>query len=352
MSEYYIGVMSGTSLDGVDVALCSMSESDFKLVCAKTYPFYAKLKKQILSAIDGVLSLKSVGELDEALGEMFARYIKDFIDEFNIDSVVAIGLHGQTLWHEPKHFSMQLGSPWRVNVLTNIKVVADFRSKDIALGGQGAPLAPAFHNYIFGKCDKKTAVLNIGGMANITILAKKLIGYDIGCGNVLMDMWIARCKNLPFDKNGDFARSGMICYELLEELLDEPFFKKEYPKSTGRELFSAEWLDRKIKNFTHLRDEDIAATLLELSAKTINDELKKHNIERVIVCGGGANNAFLLERLDAKEVITSDEAGVSSEYMEAMAFAYLAALKIHNKTVDICSVSGARENSTLGVIYD
>lgn len=346
MGRYFLGIMSGTSLDGVDIALCHSKGDSFELVCAKTYPF--ELKDEVLKAIENRLNIKEFGELDIKLGELFANKTLELIDEFGIKNVEAIGLHGQTLWHEPPLFSMQLGSPWSLRVKTGIKVVADFRQKDVALGGEGAPLTPAFHEFMFK--GENTAVLNIGGMANITILGK--MGYDTGCGNVLLDMWIKEHKNLPYDKDGLWARSGRVDDKLLEALLDEAYFKKPSPKSTGRELFNKTWLGKKLKGFKGLKPEDIQATLLELSAKTISDEAKKHGIKKLIVCGGGAKNLYLLERLDIDEVITSDEAGVSSEFMEAMAFAWLAKERIDSRAINIKHITGAKQNTTLGAIYD
>lgn len=361
MSEFYIGVMSGTSLDGVDIAYCEAKNDGFALVYAKTYPFDEKLKKDTLEAIEGSITLKRVGELDVRLGRLFAHTIEIFLKEFDIDkkNINAIGLHGQTLWHEPNSayaFSMQLGDANTITALIGIKVVSDFRQKDVALGGQGAPLAPAFHNYIFSKYKKNTAVLNIGGMANITILGENLIGYDTGCGNVLMDYWIFKNKNLAYDKDGEWAKSGKVNDALLEKMLNAPYFKKPYPKSTGRELFNKEWLENYLKGFMDLAPQDVQATLLELCTVTIADEAIKNNIQLLIVCGGGAKNSYLMQKLIQKlqqaEVITSDDAGVSSEFMEAMAFAWFARERLHSRAIKISSVTGAKKDTILGAIYE
>src|SRR3990167_3521745 len=215
MSEFYIGIMSGTSLDGVDIAFCEINNESFKLLCSASYPFDKRLKNEILSAINKPVTLKIVGELDTRLGKMYADCIESFIAKSEIDknTIMAIGLHGQTLWHEPdsKHpFSMQLGNANVITAKTGICVVSDFRRKDIALGGQGAPFAPAFHHFLFSKLDENIAVLNIGGMANLTVIGDKLIGYDTGCGNVLMDMWAFECKGEAYDKDGTFAKSGKV----------------------------------------------------------------------------------------------------------------------------------------------
>jgi anhydro-N-acetylmuramic acid kinase len=359
MSEFYIGVMSGTSLDGVDIAYCEAKEDEFRLVYAKTYTFDEKLKKDILEAIEGNITLKSLGELDIRLGRLFSSYIDKFLIEFSIEAkdVSAIGLHGQTLWHEPNGdlaFSMQLGDANTLNANLGIRVVSDFRQKDVSLGGQGAPLAPAFHNYIFKKHTDKTAVLNIGGMANITILGENLIGYDTGCGNVLMDYWIFKHKNLPYDRDGEWAKSGNANDVLLQKMLNEPYFKKPYPKSTGRELFNKEWLENRLEGFLDLKPQDVQATLLELCATTMSDEAIKNNIQLLIVCGGGAKNDYLMQRLNQKllRAISSDEAGVSSEFMEAMAFAWFARERLHKRAIKISSVTGAKKDTILGAIYE
>lgn len=355
MSRYFIGLMSGTSLDGVDVAYCN---ENIDLIYAKTYPFEEELKELILNAIDSHLSIKEFGELDIVLGEFFAKCIQRFMDEFNITKVEAIGSHGQTLWHEPNSkfaFSMQLGNAYTISTKLGIKVVANFRQKDVALGGEGAPLTPAFHSFIF-KNIESCGVINIGGMANITILQERLIGYDTGCGNVLMDICSKRYTNKNFDENGNLARSGNVNEKLLFKMLSEPFFNKEYPKSTGRELFNGSWLDNMLKDSEGLKASDIQATLLELTAQSIASEAKKHSLKNLIVCGGGAKNIYLLEVLQKKlpltKVITSDSIGVSSEFLEAMAFAYFAKQRVDGNVIKISSVTNASSDALLGVIYE
>ncbi|WP_321777292.1 anhydro-N-acetylmuramic acid kinase [Sulfurimonas sp.] len=357
MSELYIGVMSGTSLDGVDVTLCEIDESNCKLISSLEFPFDAELKEEILNVINSSTTLEQIGTLDNKLGHLFADAINTFLQKQNIDakSIDAIGLHGQTLWHKPNGdnpFSMQLGCPNVVNAQTNIKVVADFRRMDIANGGQGAPFAPAFHQFIFK--EKESAVLNIGGMANITILGENLRGWDTGCGNVLMDMWIQKCKNIPFDKDGKFAKSGSIDANLLDAMIRDIYFTKLPPKSTGREYFNDTWLANYLPIFQTLKDEDIQRTLLELTALSIANDVKNNSIKSLIVCGGGVKNAFLMQRLQELckvKVASTDEVGVSSEFMESMAFAWLAYKRIHNQEVNLSCVTGAKKDSILGGIY-
>jgi anhydro-N-acetylmuramic acid kinase len=368
MSEFYIGVMSGTSLDGIDIAYCEIKQESFELLHSATYPFNKEIKEKILKALKTPVTLKQIGELDTRLGEMYADALERFIAEKKIDKkqIAAIGLHGQTLWHEPEGeypFSMQLGNPNIITALTNIRVVSDFRRKDMALGGQGAPFAPAFHQYIFSRLKAKIAIVNIGGMANLSLLGENLTGYDTGCGNVLMDYWVSLHNSAMFDEDGRWAKSGTPNSELLEQMLSEPYFSKKAPKSTGRELFNVAWLERELQTFSHkkgamvhLKNIDIQATLLELTVSNIANEVKKNEVNMLIVCGGGVKNGYLMQRLGdvlrGVEVVSSDECGVSSEFMEAMAFAWLAHERVHKNCVKLSSVTGASKDSILGAIYE
>ena len=359
MSGLYIGVMSGTSLDGIDVVLCEIDSDKCSLLHFYEYEFDLELKKRILNVISSKTTLKEIGEIDNKLGVMYADSINEFISRFNLESknIIAVGLHGQTLWHQPlgdSRFSMQLGDPNIVCAKTALKVVCDFRRMDMANGGEGAPLVPAFHKEIFKSVDKKTAVLNIGGMANVTLLEDELKGWDTGCGNVLMDYWCKECKNKEYDKDAEFASSGEVNSELLESFLKDEYFLKKPPKSTGREYFNPTWLSNHLPLFQTLKDEDIQRTLLELTAKSIADDVNNTDTELLIVCGGGVNNPLLMKRLgelSKAEVKASDEFGVNSAYMEAMAFAWLAYKRLSNEEVSLSSVTGAFRDSLLGGIY-
>ena len=359
MNNLYIGIMSGTSLDGIDVALCKIDSTSCKLISAKEYPFDALLKKDILELIDGYSSLKKIGEMNIRLGLAFAHAVNRFMreKELKIADVNAVGLHGQTLWHSPNGefpFSMQLGDPSMVVAKTGLRVVADFRSMDVANGGQGAPFAPAFHQFLFADLKEKTAVLNIGGMANITLLSEELQGWDTGCGNVLLDYWIMQTRQKSYDEDGEFAKSGVVNSDLLNSMLDDDYFKILPPKSTGREYFNATWLASHFPVFQTLNDEDIQRTLLELTAFSIAKDVKKSGVELLIVCGGGAQNKFLMQRIKALtkiDIKVSDELGVSSDALEAMAFAWLAYKRVNNEEVNLKSVTGASKNSLLGGIY-
>lgn len=360
MSEHYIGVMSGTSLDGIDMAYCRIGENTVELLGAKEFPYDRELKKDVLSAIEGETTLKKAGELHVRLGRMYAEAIEGFIKELGIkkEDVRAIGLHGQTVWHEPNTkypFSMQLGDASTVAARTGIAVVSDFRAKDIALGGQGAPLVPAFHEHLFSKY-KNAAVVNIGGIANITILGEETKGYDTGCGNVLMDYWIDKCRGLPYDKNGEWAKSGRVDEELLQKMLSEPYFKKSAPKSTGRELFNKKWLESMLKGFLHVKERDVQATLTELTAQSIAREICLSGTKLLILCGGGAKNGYLAGRIKANlpgiKVVSSDEIGVSGDFMEAMAFAWLACRRVHRRNIKLSSVTGASRDCIAGAVYE
>lgn len=358
--ELFIGVMSGTSLDGVDIALCEINATSCKLVHSHEYPFPKELRESILNAISCSITLETLGLLDHKLGLLYSNSINNFLLNYNINAkdVNAIGLHGQTLWHSPlgdSPFSMQLGDANIICASTHIKTVADFRRMDIANGGQGAPFAPAFHKFAFSHLGDGIAIVNIGGMANITLLDDELLGWDSGCGNVLLDYWCSESAYKPYDLDGVYAKSGVLKAELLNAMLEDPYFKKSAPKSTGREYFNASWLDNVLANFGPLQAKDIQRTLLELTAQTISNDLKNRDIKTLIVCGGGAKNKFLMQRLSElnnADVKCSNEVGVDSDALEAMAFAWLAYKRVNNEEVDLKSVTGATKNSLLGAIYE
>ncbi len=359
MKNLYIGIMSGTSLDGIDIALCKISSKKIELIASHEYAFDKELKKEILYTIENKIRLKSIGLINTKLGYLYANAVKKFLRTYKIDSsqVEAIGLHGQTLWHEPNGafpFSMQLGDANILSCESGIKVVSDFRSMDIANGGQGAPLTPAFHQKVFGHLGKKVAVVNIGGMSNITILGEQLKGWDTGPGNVLMDLWISKSKKQPFDKGGKFAGSGRVHKELLESFFYENYFHELPPKSTGREKFNKKYITTHTSEFENIKDRDIQRTLLELTAKTIIKDVKANEIKKLIVCGGGSKNRILMKRLKKLskiEVSASDNYDVNSDFLEAMAFAWFAYKRMKREKLKISSVTGAKKDSLLGSIY-
>jgi anhydro-N-acetylmuramic acid kinase len=354
---YYIGIMSGTSLDGVDVVLCQIDQSSCVLLSAIEHPIPQPLKSDILAMIAGGTTLEEVGQIDHRLGLLFAEAVGVLLDTTEIESssIVAIGSHGQTLWHDPSGlypFSMQLGDANIITAQTAIPVVADFRRKDLALGGQGAPFAPAFHEFIFANINTSLAVVNIGGMANITLPGEKLLGYDTGCGNVLLDIWVAKHQGVAYDADGAWAESGAVNYRLLDGMMADEHFSLDYPKSTGRERFNQAWLEHNLADgYEATPPQDIQRTLVELTALSISNEVLRFNRDLLVLCGGGAKNRFLVERIKALmpniEVLIAQDA----DSLEAMAFAWLAYKRIQREEVNLRDVTGARNNSLLGCVY-
>lgn len=354
----YIGVMSGTSLDGIDIVLCSICEDKTQTIHAKEYPYDSKIKEEVLTAISSnSISLEFMGSLNHKLALMYIKALEKFFSDFMIDykDIIAIGLHGQTIWHAPDTlypFSMQLGDGSLVAKKLQVDVVNDFRSADLANGGQGAPLAPAFHKAIF---DKGSAVLNLGGIANITILSDDFIGYDVGVANILSDYWVAKHQHTAFDKDGIWASQGEINSELLESLLSDPYFKLTPPKSTGRECFSGAWLENKLESFSDVSSIDVQRTLVEFIVEPIVEALKNHKVKQLILCGGGARNSFLKGRLSEKlegvKVIVSDDLGVDSTFLEAIAFAWLAYKRVNLQAIDLTTITGSHQPSILGAIH-
>jgi len=290
------------------------------------------------------------------LGLLFTQAVGAVLIRESIDPsyVTAIGSHGQTLWHEPTGFfpfSMQLGDPNILTAKTGIPVVADFRRKDIALGGQGAPFAPAFHEFIFSNINNAVSIINIGGMANITVLGDRLIGYDTGCGNVLLDMWIAAHQGSAYDKDGVWAKSGTVDYGLLDAMMSDSYFAQSYPKSTGREKFNKDWLQSHLTGKTH-NPENVQRTLLELTALSISNEVLRFNRDIVMLCGGGSKNSFLVERIKALMPNVEVAIATNADEIEAMTFAWLAYKRIHKEKVNLKDVTGASDNSILGGIYE
>ena len=354
----YIGVMSGTSLDGIDIALCKISENEIQTINAKEYSYDSDIKHDVLNAIANPITLEFIGTLTYKLGLMYSSAINRFLDEFNIDQkdVIAIGLHGQTIWHSPNKpfpFSLQIGDGSLVAKKTRIDVINDFRSGDVANGGQGAPIAPAFHKALFN--DNESAVLNLGGISNITILSNEFIGYDVGVANILSDYWIQKNQNISFDKDGSWARKGEINNELLRALLSDFYFKKQPPKSTGREYFNGSWLEEKLELFPNISAVNVQATLLEFTLIPIIEALKEKQVKRLIVCGGGAHNSYLMEKLSQKldgiKVLKSDDLGVNSTFLEAIAFAWLAYKRVNNEAIDLQNITGSSKPTVLGAIH-
>ncbi|NQZ31390.1 MAG: anhydro-N-acetylmuramic acid kinase [Oceanospirillaceae bacterium] len=367
----YLGVMSGTSLDGIDIVAVSF-EPDFKMLSSASYDIPSDIKDLILAlCLPGDNEIEKMGHLDVALAQLYAKYCNQLIDDntniFSRCDVCAIGLHGQTIRHRPlndplHNFSLQIGDANTVAELTGITTIADFRRRDLAAGGQGAPLVPAFHQSLFSHISNDRVIVNIGGMANITLLAKDntqpLIGFDTGPGNVLLDAWINKCQEKAYDLGGAWAHTGTVNKPLLKQLLTLPYFQQDYPKSTGREQFNLSWLQQQLSEYTGLSDVDIQCTLVELTAITICDQVSRQafSMAQLFVCGGGAKNSFLMERLDAllpdAAIVTSTKAlNLAPDWVEASAFAWLAKQTLAGLNGNCMTVTGAKGERVLGAIY-
>ncbi len=363
-----VGVMSGTSLDGIDCALVDFDQFASPTLIAHHYHPYSDALRHLLADTIAAsdLNVDQLGALDVELGELIAASVNELIETAKIDrkSVLAIGSHGHTLRHRPQlnfPFTWQIGDPNVIAERTGITTVADFRRRDIAAGGQGAPLVPAFHESVFSSAEQARVVLNIGGIANVTILPSKnsgadVFGFDTGPGNALLNDWIQRHQNSAFDENGDWAKSGICNSELLNHLMKNDYFSRSFPKSCGREQFNLNWLEECLFHFENLRACDIQATLVELTASTVADAIhaQQFNAEEIFVCGGGAHNQYLMSRLAAltgMKLNKTDSLGVPADWVEAMAFAWLAWQTMNNLPGNIPSVTGAKRATILGAIY-
>ncbi len=363
--KYYIGVMSGTSMDGIDSVLVDFQSGLPELIAAYTEDIPADLYKDLQRLSQpGRDEIFRSGRLDRQVGKAFARSVNGLLNKANISAsdVIAVGSHGQTVRHMPNlevAFTLQIGDPNTIAVETGIDVIADFRRKDVALGGQGAPLVPAFHQQVFN-CDKTgRVILNIGGIANITYLPdndEPVIGFDTGPGNALIDAWIRQAQDLPFDQDGRLAASGTTDEQLLTHLLSHAYFSQPHPKSTGKELFSQNWLELQISGYSHLAVEDIQSTLLDLTCRSIvNDIVKLSSEGELFVCGGGAENKELMNRLrkllPGYSVDTTAHLGVDPRWVEAIAFAWLAYRYQNNLPANLPEVTGASREAILGARF-
>lgn len=366
---YYIGLMSGTSLDALDAALVDFSGEQPELVATLTTEWPQSLKAQLLALCSpGENEIERMGAADHQLGKLCAQACQHLLTKANIaaEQVAAIGSHGQTIRHMPTGetpFTLQIGDPNLIAQLTRITTVADFRRRDMAAGGQGAPLAPGFHAAIFRSTEKNRALINIGGMANLTLLwadqTQPVTGFDTGPGNVLLDSWCKKHLNKNYDESGQWARSGQLNEALLQQLLATPYFSSPPPKSTGRELFNAQWLEQQLKDgFADVCPADVATTLTELTAQTICNDLSQRfpDCDELLICGGGAYNTFLMQRLTALagatvNVDTTEKLGITPDWVEAAAFAWFAKRTLEHKPSNLPSVTGASSDCILGGVY-
>lgn len=366
MAEHYIGLMSGTSLDGIDAVLVDFAASPPRLVAARTHPLPDSLRQQLAALCQpGDDEIERLGRADVALGEQFAEAVQQLLARSGIPAadIRAIGSHGQTIRHRPgAGFSLQIGDANRIAQRTGITTVADFRRRDMAAGGQGAPLVPAFHAALFRTHEHDRIVLNLGGMANVTLLpadpAQPVLGFDTGPGNVLMDLWAQRHLGQPLDKDGAWAAAGKVDAALLAHCLSDGYFHQPPPKSTGREHFNAGWLAAQLAGSERSPlAADVQATLCELTAVSVAEAIRQTGIDaaELLVCGGGARNAHLLSRLRAQldpvDVVPSDARGLAADWVEAVAFAWLARETLAERPGNLPAVTGAGERVILGAVY-
>ncbi|WP_214000337.1 anhydro-N-acetylmuramic acid kinase [Arsukibacterium sp.] len=359
---YYIGIMSGTSLDGIDLVLTCFNDQP-KLICSVLHPFPSTLKQQLLQLCQpGNNEIELLGPTEQQLAQCYAAGVAALLKQANItaNSVAAIGCHGQTIRHRPDGqypFSLQIGDMHTLAMLCQIPVIADFRRKDIAYGGQGAPLVPAFHRAVFQQAASRRAIVNIGGIANVTLLPadsdRPVTGFDTGPGNALLDNWVMHCHAKPYDENGSFCSQGQVLPKLLSAMLADPYFAKPAPKSTGREYFNLNWLlPFRPERF---KAADVQRTLCRLTAQSIADSLHSSRLQQVYVCGGGVHNPVLMADLATLlpecTVSSTDALGVDADWVEAMAFAWLAWAYQHQVTGNLPEVTGASKACVLGVPY-
>jgi anhydro-N-acetylmuramic acid kinase len=362
MANLYIGVMSGTSLDGFDIVLLAQDERP-RLLATHYIPMPDDLRAELLGLCSsGVDEIARAGIAEQKWVHFAAQGVNALLEKQGIlaAEIRAIGSHGQTIRHEPaRGFTVQIGNPALLAELTGITVVSDFRRRDIAAGGQGAPLVPAFHEALFDDNKDHRAVLNIGGFSNLSLIEidKPVSGFDCGPGNVLLDAWIQAQRGESYDRDGAWGASGKADPALLKALLSDQFFQTKGPKSTGREVFNLGWLHHHLFQLPTLAAEDVQATLLELSALSITESLQsaQTHTKELLVCGGGAHNKALMDRLAAllpqTKVSSTAAFGVDPDWVEAMAFAWLAHCCLEGVPANRPTVTGAKGLRVLGGIY-
>ena len=365
--ETYIGILSGTSLDAIDVVGVNFDNPKPRCLFTESHPLPEHFKQSCLDITQtGQIDIHQLGTLDAQCGELFAKAILTTLDSHKIsqDSIQAIGSHGINLCHSPNSeppFTLQIGDPNIIAERTKILTVADFRRRDIAAGGQGAPLAPIMHEAFFKQEGTTRVIVNIGGIANISILSKEknqaALGFDTGPGNCLLDDWVQKHFATPFDINGTLGARGKVHVDLLHTLLADPYFKAPMPKSTGREYFNLTWVQMNLHQFSseYIPPEDILATLYALSAMTIADQIKQSTqADEIYVCGGGAKNPYLIELLNyqlQKKVHKTDVLGIAHDWVEGILFAFLAKQALHQTPVLLPNDEGHVRPVLLGGVY-
>lgn len=360
-NSLYIGIMSGTSLDGIDLVLVDCSEPSPRLVHSVLYPFPAELKAELSALAQPTDNeIERMGPAELQLAQCYAAGVALLLRQANLNAadVQAIGCHGQTIRHRPTGpypFSYQIGNMHQLAAETGIRVIADFRRKDMAYSGQGAPLVPAFHQAAFAKLGSNRAVVNIGGIANISVLKADgtVLGFDTGPGNCLMDDWVQLHRQQAYDDHGTMAAAGTLQPELLQKMLEDPYFSQPAPKSTGREYFHLPWLQQQLAG--EASAVDVQRTLCRLSAQSIADCIKPYQVSDVYVCGGGVHHPVLMQDLQQllapARVESTDAVGIAADWVEAIAFAWLAWAYDENQPGNIPAVTGARKACVLGIEY-
>ena len=358
----FIGLMSGTSADGIDAVLVSTNAGQSTLIHSHHQPMPGELRNAILAFREsGPDELHRLAILDRRLADEYTQAVQTLLRSADVDAaaVTAIGCHGQTLRHRPQGdapYTLQIGDPNRLAERTGITVVADFRRRDMAAGGQGAPLVPAFHQARLVTPGVPSGIANIGGIANITLISAEggIGGWDTGPGNTLMDSWVAHHRNIPFDQDGAWAASGTVIASLLQTFLEDPYFMQSPPKSTGPEYFRLDWVAQHLTGAE--APEDVQRTLMELTVESLARGLEQAPLDIVRLCGGGARNGLLLERLGHRlgptEVTTTEAIGVDPQWVEAWAFAWLAEQTLAGLPGNIPSVTGATGTRVLGGIFN
>jgi len=370
MNAFYIGLMSGTSMDGIDAGLFEIDQRTCVTKATHTLEYPSALRAELQEATrnPAFCVVDAIGRLDNWVGEYFMKAADELIANSGIDRmhVRAIGSHGQTIRHQPRSerpFTMQIGDPNIIAAGTRVTTVADFRRGDVALGGEGAPLATAFHQWFLSDPKEHRVVLNLGGIANITVLpavGAPVFGFDTGPANTLLDAWIQACMDRTYDRDGDWGTRGRVSGELLESLLSDPYFRSPPPKSTGFEYFNLSWLRRhisKVSKADSIWDEDVQATLTELTARSVADAVRRYApaTRRLLVCGGGVRNGGLMRRLKEQlpEAVVQSTAGygIDPGWVEAATFAWLAKRCLDREPGNLPAVTGASRETILGGIY-
>ncbi|MDH4046784.1 MAG: anhydro-N-acetylmuramic acid kinase [Gammaproteobacteria bacterium] len=366
--KLFLGLMSGTSMDGIDAAVVRLGDRSCEVIAGQcmAYPDSVRKALRAIRQEPETCSIDQLGQLDSQVGECFAAAAKAALDSAGArhTDIVAIGSHGQTLRHLPDAdppFTLQIGDPNIIAARTGITVVADFRRRDVAEGGQGAPLAPAFHSWLLADEQQDRAVLNIGGIANLTALpagSATVTGFDTGPGNTLLDAWISQHRNIDFDDNGDWAARGQASDELLDAMLQDPYFALRPPKSTGFEYFNLAWLAQMISRVgSKLSPQDVQATLLELTCRSVADAVRQYSssVATLFICGGGVHNKQLVlelgRALTGIDIRSTATQGLDPDWVEAAAFAWLARCRIEGSPGNLPSVTGASRSAIIGSIF-